>query len=105
MGLEDEAEHAKEMWELDETSDESFGDYRDSQYEDSEWPGADLGSAHMEWMPSAVLELGDEGSSMVSGVRVAFAAEDESKIVEALRSHGFIVERNDDLVLSLLPPR
>ena len=105
VGLEDEAEDAKEMWESFERSDESFRDYRDSQYGEGDWPGADLESAHTEWMPSAVLKLGDEGSSMVSGVGVVFAAEDESRIVEALRSNGFIVERNDDLMLSLLPPQ
>lgn len=54
---------------------------------------------HVEWMPAAVVErFADMDHDGEGGVFAAFDAADELRIVSALRTRGFAVERDDTLV-------
>jgi len=64
---------------------------------DGDWPDFPAQIA-TEWMPSAVLALGESANNMVSGDWVEFRLEAELDAVAALRQHGFSVERDDALV-------
>ena len=53
---------------------------------------------HVEWMPAVVVERFADMDHGEGGVFAAFDAADERRIVSALRTHGFIVERDNKLV-------
>lgn len=49
-------------------------------------------------MPQDVIDMGETGTSMVSGPAVWFEPGQEADVVAALARHGFRCRKNEDLV-------
>ena len=60
------------------------------------WPGAE----QLQWMPQDVIDLGDNGLSMVSGPAVWFEPDQAGQVLAALTPHGFSCRRDGTLVVA-----